>query len=69
MAQPFLSSVLASTQINPSLVHKLLEDASLELLLGSEDINEEHFDIEDFFNKIDGIKPKHMSWKVRVRLL
>ena len=52
-------------QINPSLVHKLQEDASLELLPGSKDINEEHFDIEDFFSEIDGIKPKHMSWKVR----
>ena len=51
--------------LNPTLVHKLKTDASVDLSEFNELLQSEEIIVEDLFSTINQIKPKNMRWDVR----
>ena len=51
--------------LNPSLTHKLLVEAKVDLKQVSNLVSENQFQIEDVFNEIENLKPKNMGWSIK----
>ena len=51
--------------LNPTLLHKLKTDASVDLHELTQLLQSEQIDVEEIFSKIHEIKPKNMRWDVK----